>query len=97
MKSDRAPTTTIQTPDPDVTIALDPRRPGRDRARLVEYGIPVWALIGNMADVNDVAKIARTAREYLIPEAAVRAAVAYYREHRAVIDNLLEANSAATR
>ena len=30
---------------PDLTIALDPHRPGRHRARLVHYGRPVWALI----------------------------------------------------
>jgi uncharacterized protein (DUF433 family) len=96
MKTDQVPATAVATPEPDVTIALDPHRAGRDRARLVEYGIPVWALIGYMADVNDEKEIARAARDYMIPEAAVRAAVAYYHEHQAVIDNLLEANSAAT-
>ena len=34
-----------QSEAPDLTIALDPHRPGRHRARLVHYGRPVWALI----------------------------------------------------
>jgi len=78
----------------DPTIARDPHRPGAGRARLVAYGIPVWALIGAMADVADEGEVGRAAREYRIPVAAVRAAVAYYRDHRAVIDDLLEANDA---
>jgi len=31
-----------------VAIALDPHRPGVERARLVDSGIAVWALIGYM-------------------------------------------------
>ncbi len=82
--------------EPDLTIALDPNRPGLQRARLVEYGIPVWALIGYMADVDDEAAVERTAHDYRIPVEAVRAAVAFYREHTCAIDTLLATNSAAT-
>ena len=80
---------------PDVTIALDPLHPGVERARLVEYGIPVWPLIGDMiraeGDVDDD-EIAWVARDYMIPVAAVRAAVAYYHDHRHAIDAFLDSN-----
>lgn len=79
----------------DLTVALDPIRPGVERARLVEYGIPVWALIGDMGrgeDEMDDDEIARVASDYMIPEEAVRAAVAYYREHRHAIDAFLDSN-----
>ena len=79
----------------DVTIALDPIRPGVERARLVEYGIPVWALIGDMGRAEgeiDDDEVARVADDYMIPEAAVRAAVAYYRQHRHAIDAFLDSN-----
>jgi uncharacterized protein (DUF433 family) len=82
--------------EPDATIALDPHRPGIQRARLVAYGVPVWALIGHMTDVDDEAEIARTADDYRLPIEAVRAAVAFYREHQCAIDTLLDTNSAAT-
>ena len=77
-----------------MTIALDPHRPGVERARLVEYGVPVWALIGYMG--GEDGDVARTAADYRIPEAAVRAALAYYREHREAIDALLATQRAAT-
>lgn len=73
--------------EPDVTIALDPHRPGVERARLVEFGIPVWVLIGYMGGENG--DVAQTAADYGIPVAAVRAAVDYYRAHRQAIDALL--------
>ncbi len=57
------------TDEPSVTIALDPHRPGVERARLVAYGIP---------------------------EAAVWAALAYYRQHREADDALLATQRAAT-
>ncbi len=81
---------------PGVTIALDPHRPGVQRARLVEYGIPVWALINYMANIDDEEEVARTAHDYNVPVAAVRAAIAYYRQHRCAIDNLLDTLRMAT-
>jgi uncharacterized protein (DUF433 family) len=79
---------------PDVTIALDPHRPGVERARLVQYEIPVWALIGYMGGEDGA--VSQTAADYGIPEAAVRAALAYYRAHREAIDALLATQRAAT-
>lgn len=74
--------------DAGVRIALDPHRPGVERARLVEYGVPAWALIAYMG--GEGGDITRTAQDYGIPEAAVRAAIAHYREHRSAIDALLD-------
>lgn len=71
----------------DVAIVLDPHRPGVERARLADYGVAVWALIGYMG--GEDGDVAQTAADYGIPEAAVRAAVEYYRQHRAAIDALL--------
>ena len=82
------------TDEPDVTIALDPHRPGVERARLVAYGTPVWALIGYMG--GEDGDVSQTAADYGIPEAAVWAALAYYREHREAIDALLATQRAAT-
>jgi uncharacterized protein (DUF433 family) len=84
--------------EPDVTIALDPHRPGIQRARLVEYGVPVWALIGYMGreGIDDEAEVERTAHDYNLPIEAVRAAIAFYREHRCAIDTLLDTLSMAT-
>jgi uncharacterized protein (DUF433 family) len=77
----------------EVEIALDPNRPGVERARLVEAGVAVWALIGYMGGENG--DIARTAADYGISEAEVRAALAYYRAHRTEIDALLARQRAA--
>lgn len=73
--------------EPDLTIAFDPHRPGRHRARLVRYGRPVWALIMDLQG-NDW-DVARTARDYALPEAAVRAAVANYEADPRYIDAFL--------
>ncbi len=62
----------------------------------MEYGIPVSALIGYMADVDDEAEVERTAHDYRIPVEAVRAAIGFDREHACAIDGLLDTNSAAT-
>lgn len=81
--------------DPTVTIVRDPHRPGIQRARLLEYERPIWALIGYMGDVDDDEEIERTAHDYNLPPAAVRAAVAFYRDHQGAIDALLEAQADA--
>src|SRR3712207_3920226 len=75
-------------------VGPDPKRPGPDRARLIEEGIPVWAIIGYVpavggdADPLDSAPatIAQVARVYGISPRAVVAALRYYAEHRAAID-----------
>ena len=76
--------------EPDGTIALDPHRPGRHRARLVAYGKPVWAVIAYFKGFDG--DIARTAEAHGIPEEAVRAAVAYYQADPKYIDAFLLLN-----
>lgn len=73
-------------------IAVNPLRPGVEEARIVGTGIPVWALV---ADV-ELAKVpAETlATDYAIPLDAIRAALAYYRHHKAAFDARLAANDA---
>ncbi len=71
----------------DLTIALDPHRPGRHRARLVHYGRPIWALIAYLQGNNW--DVPQTARDYDLPEEAVRAAVAYYEADPQYIDAFL--------
>lgn len=72
-------------------VELDPNRPGRAEARLRLFGIPVWAIIGQyQATGRDAEAIAEG---YRIPVAAVRAALAYYRQHMELIEDRLEANA----
>ena len=61
-------------------------------ARLKEFGISVWALIGYLRIVDG--DPARVAEDYRVPEEAVMAAVAYYQQHQAAIDARLAANAA---
>ena len=68
----------------DEYIELNPNRPGPANARLREYGVPVWALVGDLEAVHG--DLDRVAAEYTVPLDAVRAAVAYDRRHQAVID-----------
>ncbi len=79
-------------------VGPDPNRPGPDRARLLEYGISVWAIIGYLQAIGDEITpeaIAKTAEDYLVPVTAVTVALAYYDEHRAAIDTRLAINAAA--
>lgn len=90
-----ASTGTAQRPqtdetDPDLTIAPDPHRRGRHRARLIHYGRPIWALIADLQG-NDW-DAAQTAENYDLPEAAVQAAIDYYRADPKYIDAFLLLN-----
>ena len=76
--------------DPDLTIAPDPHRRGRHRARLVHYGRPVWALIADLQ--GNGWDVAQTAHDYALPEEAVRAAIAYYEADPKYIDAFLLLN-----
>ena len=79
-------------------VGPDPNRPGPDRARLLEHGIAVWAIIGYLQAIGDEITsetIAKTAEDYLVPVTAVTVALAYYDEHRAAIDTRLAINAAA--
>ncbi len=71
-------------------IEPDPHHPGADDVRLKHYGVSVWAIVGYWkANGRDSARVTA---EYDIPIEAVEAALAYYRQHQAVIDNRLDAN-----
>ncbi len=59
-------------------------------ARLKDYKIAVWALIGGLRMRGG--DIAQAAEDYRIPREAMEAALAYYQQHRAVIDDRLVAN-----
>lgn len=73
-------------------IELNPNRPGLDEARIVDYGIAVWALIGYLRAAGGDA--ARVAADYAVPPEVVEAAQAYYRRHPALIDARIDANRA---
>jgi uncharacterized protein (DUF433 family) len=76
----------------DSYIEQNPDRPGLDEARLIGFGIPIWAMVGYYWAVGE--QPARVAEDYEIPEEAVAAALAYYHRHRALIDARLAANAA---
>lgn len=60
-------------------------------ARLRNSGVPVWAIIGYLQAVaNDVEA---TARAHEVTVEDVRAAMAYYRQHREALDARLMANT----
>jgi uncharacterized protein (DUF433 family) len=74
-------------------IRPEPDQPGDPNARIAESGIPVWALIGNYKANGRHASM--TATDYGLPVEAVKAALAYYRAHREIIEARLAANDAA--
>ena len=61
-------------------------------ARLTDSKIAVWAIIGQLG--GEHGDMQRMAEEYNIYPEAVDAALAYYGEHRAEIDERLAANAA---
>jgi uncharacterized protein (DUF433 family) len=61
-------------------------------ARLRHSGTHVWAIVGYWRAVGRDG--ARVARDYRLPPEAVRAALAYYEQHKPVIDARLAANVA---
>jgi len=72
-------------------IELNPHKPWLAEARLKEYGIAVWALVGYLPAVEG--DVNRVAADYEIPREAVDAALAYYHRHQSLIDARLQANS----
>jgi uncharacterized protein (DUF433 family) len=71
-------------------IEPDPRRPRIDDARVKDYGIAVWAIIGRLEAAHG--DIAQAAADYDLPPDAVRAALAYYARYRDAIDARRAAN-----
>jgi len=57
-------------------IEENPYKPGRANARLIDYGIAVWALIGALEAAND--DIIEFATDYELPPNAIKAAIAFY-------------------
>ncbi|MGH2584285.1 MAG: DUF433 domain-containing protein [Dehalococcoidia bacterium] len=86
-----------QTVDQEDLIARyieeNPAKPGPADARLVGYGVPVWALIGYLPAVGNRAR--QVAADYDLPLEAVEAALAFYGRHQAVIDARIAANRVA--
>lgn len=72
-------------------IEPHPRKRGVEEARLKEFAIAVWALIGALRMYDG--DVTQVARGYRIPPEAVEAAQAYYRHHRCAIDARLAANA----
>jgi uncharacterized protein (DUF433 family) len=74
------------------------RRPGQGfaEARLRDYGVDVWALVMYYREAAD-SDPRVVASDYCLPREAVDAALAYYAQHRDVIDAriLLNRDSAA--
>ena len=68
----------------DEYIEPNPNRPGPADAWLRSYVVPVWVLIGYLEAVHG--DVVRVAVDYDVSVDAVRAAVAYYRRYKAVID-----------
>jgi uncharacterized protein (DUF433 family) len=60
---------------------------------MVDNGVHVWAVIGDYL-VTD-GDIPPVMKDYDLSREAVEAALAYYRRHKAVIDNRLAANAGA--
>jgi uncharacterized protein (DUF433 family) len=73
-------------------IEPNPHRPGAADVRLVDYGVPVWALVGHYLAIDEDA--AQVAADYHLPRLAVDAALAYFTQHRAVIRARIDANAA---
>jgi uncharacterized protein (DUF433 family) len=75
----------------DNYIEPNPYRPGAAQARVVDYAVPVWALVGYLEAVHG--DVARATHDYRLPVEAVEAALAYYRRHKILIDDRLAANA----
>jgi uncharacterized protein (DUF433 family) len=73
-------------------IEILPNRPDPGDARLSGYGYPVWIVIDALAAVGY--DLEQVAREYELPEDAVRAALLFYRRHQAAVDARARENAA---
>src|SRR5947209_6771958 len=85
-----------QDGDPHIEDYIEPYPdrpdPAEYRLKAEMGGVPVWAIIGALAeDGNNVEAVAR---DYRVSRAAVRAAWAYYQEHTEALDARLAADSA---
>ncbi|MGH2352853.1 MAG: DUF433 domain-containing protein [Chloroflexota bacterium] len=76
----------------DRWIESNPHKPGKANARVRNYGVSVWALIGHAQAISGDS--AQVASDYDLPREAVEAAFAFYRRHKSIIDDRLAANVA---
>ena len=60
----------------------------RDRARIGGHGVEVWSLIGYVKGIHG--NRADVAAGFDLPIEAIEAAEAYYRRHKAIIDNRID-------
>jgi uncharacterized protein (DUF433 family) len=74
-------------------IELSPHRGGLDEVRIKGRGVRVWALVGHAGGPDVGGDIDIIAAHYDLPRDAVLAARAYYRRHRAVLNNRFLANT----
>lgn len=67
---------------------IEPHPRGTFRARVTGAGVPVYAIAAKLGSSNapHAQQVAQAAKEYDIPLDAARAALAYYRQHRYLID-----------
>lgn len=65
-------------------IEEDMHRPGPADARLREFGVAVWAIVGHLEGAGG--SVAQTATDYDVPPEAVIAARQYYERNVAAID-----------
>lgn len=84
--------TQIESADALIEQYIEPNRnkPGKAFARLKDYGISVWALIGWLE--HDFSNANQVASDYAIPREAMDAAIAYYQQNKAYIDAFLLLN-----
>ena len=74
-------------------IEFDPTRPGPQGARLREYGVPIWVLVGYWQGSDHNASV--VAQDFNLPIEAVELALSYYERHRDPIDARIARNVAA--
>ena len=74
-------------------IELNPHKPWPSEAWLTKYGVSVWALIAYLRAVEG--DVAQVAHDYEVSLEAVQAVLAYYRQHKAVIDARILLNEEA--
>jgi uncharacterized protein (DUF433 family) len=73
-------------------IEPHPHRPGSAEVVIRDSKIPVYALVAYYLGSGE--DVERVARDYRVPVEAAQAALAYYRRHRAVIEDRIAANAA---
>ena len=73
-------------------IEVDPAAPLPEHARIMRTGVTIPILVSYLRGTDW--DIARTAAAYEVPEAAVQAALAFYRHHSERIDAWILANIA---